>query len=277
MQRKQNLLLTGAIYVIILTGVIIMVFPFLHMVSTAFKPQTYILEIPPQLIPKEPTLQNFIDVWELQNFSAYFLNSSFVATTATILSIIISSMMAFAFARFDFPGKNLLFWTLVSALMLPWMLLIIPQFLLAKHLHLLNSLWGLILFYTALTLVFNTFLLRSFFEGLPKELEDSARIDGASLFTIYARIVMPLSKPALATIIIFTFLMTWDEFVMALTFLGDSIKFTLPIAIALFQGQFLTQWGLVFAATTIAVIPVIAIFIAFQRYFIKGIATTGLK
>lgn len=275
--RQRKSIANGITVVLLLLGALIMLAPFLYMVSTAFKSHTYVLELPPQFIPREPTASNFVRAWESENFRQYFLNSLLVTAGTTVLAVAISSMMAFAFARFEFPGKSFFFWTLMTALMIPGMLLLIPQFILAKQLHLLNSLWGLIPFYTSGNLAFNTFLLKGYFEGLPKELEDSAHIDGASLFTIYARIFMPLAKAPLAVVTIFTSLMAWDEFVLALTFLNDPSKRTLPIAIALFQGQHMTEWGLVFAASTIAVVPVIGVFIAFQRYFIQGISTTGVK
>lgn len=265
------------IYLILIAGAFVMVAPFAYMLATSFKPQAYILTLPPQFIPQEPTVKNFVEAWTTYNFGRAFLNSLIVATATTSLVIFLSSMMAFAFARFDFPGKKFFFWLLLSSLMVPPILLLIPQFMLARILNLLNSLWGLVVFYTTINLAFITFLLRSFMETLPKELEESARIDGAGLFTIYAKIIMPLSKPGLAVASIFTFLMAWDEFVIALTFLQDSEKYTLPIAIALFQGRHLTQWGLVFAGTTIAILPVIIMFAIFQRQIIGGISTTGFK
>lgn len=254
-----------------------MVAPFAYMFATSLKPHAFILELPPQFIPENPTLQNYVQAWSSQNFGRAFMNSLIVTVFTTTIAVFVSSLMGFAFARFEFPGKKILFWTLLSSMMIPGLLLLIPQFILAKNLRLLDNLWGLVFFYSATNLAFNTFLLRSFMEGLPKELEDSARMDGAGLFTIYFRIVLPLSKPALAVVSIFTSLMAWDEFVLALTFIQDKDKFTLPIAIALFHGRHLTEWGLVFAGTTIAVIPVIVIFIIFQSQIIGGISTTGMK
>ena len=161
--------------------------------------------------------------------------------------------------------------------MVPGMMLLIPQFLLAKQLTLLNSLWGLVFFYTAGNLAFNTFLLRSFFQGIPLELEEAMVVDGAGPWTRYWRLILPLSRPALAIVCIFTFLASWDEFTWALTTINDPNKYTLPIAIALFQGEHSTAWGLVFAASTIAIIPAIAVFVAFQRQFISGLSSGALK
>jgi multiple sugar transport system permease protein len=185
--------------------------------------------------------------------------------------------MAYAFARFRFPGRGLLFGLLLIGLMVPTMMLLIPQFLLARQLHALNSLWGLVFFYTAMNLGLNTFLLRSFFMDIPSELEEAMVVDGAGPWTRYRRLILPLSRPALATVGIFTFLASWDEFVWALTVINDPNKRTLPIAIALFQGQHQTHWELVFAASAIAILPVIGIFVLFQRQFVSGIAAGALK
>jgi multiple sugar transport system permease protein len=191
--------------------------------------------------------------------------------------VLLSSMMAFAFTRLRFPGRRLLFGALLVGLMVPTMMLIVPQFLLAKQLLLLDSYLGLIVFYVGGTLALNTFLLRSFFQDIPGELEEAMIVDGAGTWRRYWQLIMPLSRPALATVAIFTFLASWDEFVWALTIINDPSKRTLPIAIALFQGQYATSWGLVFAASVIAVLPVIAIFVALQRQFVGGITAGALK
>jgi ABC-type glycerol-3-phosphate transport system permease component len=191
--------------------------------------------------------------------------------------VLLSSMMAFAFSRLRFPGRRLLFGLLLVGLMVPAMMLIVPQFLLAKQMHLLDSYLGLVVFYAGASLALNTFLLRSFFEDIPRELEEAMVVDGAGPWKRYWQLIMPLSRPALATVAIFTFLASWDEFVWALTIINDPSKRTLPIAIALFQGQYATSWGIVFAASAIAVLPVIAIFVALQRQFIGGITAGALK
>jgi multiple sugar transport system permease protein len=185
--------------------------------------------------------------------------------------------MAYAFARLDFPGREIMFYVILLGMMIPPVMLIIPQFIIAKQLDLLNKFQGLILVYLTMNISMNTFLLRSYFEGIPRELEESALIDGAGQWTIFWRIVLPLSGPGIAVVTIFTFLYSWDEFPWAHVAMQETSRRTLPIAIALFQGQHLTEWGQVFAASIVAVIPVILVFIVFQRYFIRGIATSGLK
>ena len=267
----------GTRLVLLSLGVLVMVVPFAYMISTSFKNNTLVLEIPPQFIPHHPTTANYSQAWTSNRFGRYFLNSLAVAAATTVLSVWLSSMMAYAFARFRFPGKRLLFGLLLIGLMVPTMMLIIPQFLLAKNLGMLDSLIGLVFFYTGGTVALNTFLLRSFFQDIPKELEEAMVVDGAGPWTRYRKLILPLSRPALATVAIFSFLASWDEFVWALTVINDPNKRTLPIAIALFQGEHSTSWGLVFAASTIAVIPVIAIFAIFQRQFVSGLTSGALK
>lgn len=264
------------IYLLLILGATIMMLPFLFMVVTALEPGTYVLSIPPTFWPSHPTLQNFIDVWSGNNFGRYFLNSAIVATSSTAITVLFSSMIAFTFARYTFPGKTPLYYTMLMTLMLPTLVLIIPQFVLAKNLHLLNSLQGLVVVYSA-GIPLYVFLLRGFFEDIPQDLADAAAIDGAGIWTLYWRIMMPLARPALATVTIFSFLGNWDEFTWALTSISDSNLFTLPIALQFFQGQHGTQYGLVFAASLIVVLPVIAVFVVFQRHFIKGIMSSAVK
>jgi ABC-type glycerol-3-phosphate transport system permease component len=185
--------------------------------------------------------------------------------------------MAYGFARFRFPGRELLFRILLIGLVIPAVMLLIPQFVLAKYLGLLNSLAGLMFFYVAGSLALNTFLLRGFFASIPIELDHAMQVDGANVWTRYWRLALPLSKPAIATATIFTFLSCWDEYPIALTMITGSDHRTLPIAIAAFQGENATQWGLVFAASLIAIVPVITVFIVFQRYFVQGLTAGAVK
>jgi multiple sugar transport system permease protein len=267
----------GARLIVLLVGAALMIVPFAYMLATSFKPNALVLEIPPKILPDHPTTANYSQAWTSNQFGHYFLNSLMVALATTFFSVWLSSMMAYAFARFRFPGRRLLFGFLLIGLMVPTMMLIIPQFLLARDLGMLDSLSGLVFFYTGGTVALNTFLLRSFFQDIPRELEEAMVVDGAGPWKRYLRLVLPLSRPALATVAIFSFLASWDEFVWALTVINDPNKRTLPIAIALFQGEHSTSWGLVFAASTIAVIPVVAVFTIFQRQFVSGLTTGALK
>lgn len=258
-------------------GALVMITPFLYMVSTSFKAQQYVLKVPPQFIPDPATLGNYERVLTKGNFGHFFLNSLLVAGSSTAIAVFLSAMLAYGFARYRFPGREWLFRLLLLGLMIPAMMLIIPQFILAKWLGLINSLPGLVVFYVAGNLALNTFLLRGFFEALPAELDDAMQIDGANDWRRFLNLALPLGRPALATATIFTFLATWDEYAWALTSITTPENQTLPIAIALLQGPKGTQWGLVFAASIIAILPVTAVFLAFQRHFVQGLTTGAVK
>jgi len=236
------------------------------MVATSLKPQAYIFDIPPTLIPEEVTTANYTEALGKDLFGIYFLNSMVVAITAVAVTLLLSSLLAYAFARMEFPGKEQIFYLLLVGMMVPPVMLIIPQ-----------SLVGLVVVYVAMNVSMQTFLLRGFFESIPRELEEAALIDGASRWKIMWRIILPLSRPGLAVVAIFTFLYAWDEFPWAHVAIRETTKRTLPIGIALFQSQHLTQWGQVFAASLVALVPVVMVFAVFQRYFVRGISTTGLK
>ncbi len=275
--EKNRFLKNIIIYIILVFGAIIAIIPFLYMLSTSLKDQVFVFEIPPRLIPKDPVIQNYVVAWNAGGFKQYFFNSLIVAISTVVLTLLFSSMLAYVFARFKFPGNNILFYSLLITLMIPAIVYIIPEFILMKRLHLLNSLFGLILVYTSAQLPLHTFFLKGFFEEIPKELEDAAKIDGCNIIRMYWQIMLPLAKPALATLCIFSFLFSWDEFIVALTMINDVNKRTLPVGLMMFHGQYITKWGLVFAASIIAIFPIIAVFIIFQRHFVKGIITSGLK
>jgi ABC-type glycerol-3-phosphate transport system permease component len=269
--------LAGAVrYLLLTVGALVTIAPLAYMVSTSFKPHAYVLELPPRLIPRQATLDNYTRALTSNHFGRYFLNSAIVATASTAITVVLAAMLAYAFARWDFPGRNLLFYGMLGTLMVPSLTLIIPQFVLAKNLHLLNSRQGLVVVYSA-GLAFGVFLLRGFFEELPQDLLDAAVVDGAGPFRTFWDVALPLARPALAAVAIFAFLYAWDEFTWALTAISDERLYTLPIAIRSFQRQHGTEWGLVFAASTIAVLPTIAVFVAFQRHFIKGVTSGAIK
>lgn len=258
-------------------GAAITSLPFLYMVGTAFKPHAFVLEQPPTFIPSEPTLDNFVRAITTAGFGGAFVNSLLVSCAATALGVLLSAMLAFAFARFSFPGRSLLYYALLITLMVPALVLLIPQFVLAKNLGLLNSLWGLIIVYSVAGMAFNVFLLRGFFEELPQELFEAAVVDGATVWQAFWHLAVPLARPALATVTIFTFLGAWDEFTWAITVLNDPELYTLPMALRFFQRSHGTEWGLVFAASTIAVVPVMLVFLFFQRHFVTGLMLGGTK
>jgi multiple sugar transport system permease protein len=267
-----------AIYVLLIAGAGIMVLPFAYMVGVSFTANAYVLQVPPSFIPANPTWQNYLTAWNGNSFGQAFLNSTFVAVIATALSVGLAAALAFAFARYRFPGRNILFYGMLSTMLVPSIVLIIPQFVLASRVHLTNSLVGLILVYAATNgTAFSVFLLRNFFAEISQELIDAAAIDGCGIWSTFVRIALPLARPALSAAIIFSFLGNWDEFPWAVTALNNQNLFTLPVAIQQFQSNNGTQWGIVFAGSTIAVIPVVVVFLIFQRQFIQGISVGAVK
>ncbi|MGB6371405.1 MAG: carbohydrate ABC transporter permease [Atribacterota bacterium] len=274
---KEERIFRNIAYILLICGVAITLVPFIYMISASLKSQIYTFEYPPRLIPRDPTLENYIKALGKDLFGINLLNSFFVATVTTVSTVFVSSLMAYAFSRMRFPGKEVFFYILLLGMMIPPVMLIIPQFIIVKNLHLLDNLWGLIVVYISVTLSMQTFLLRSFFETIPRELEEAVLVDGGTRWDIFRKIILPLSKPGLAVVAIFTFLYAWDEFPWAHVAIREGSRRTLPVAIALFQSQYLTQWGLLFAATTVASIPAVIVFVIFQRYFIQGVVTSGLK
>jgi len=262
-------------YIVLIIFAVTTVLPFMYMIATALTPDSYIMPYPPILLPESFYLGNFIAALSSNNFLRYFMNSVFVSTISTAIAIVVSSMSAYAFARFNFRFKEEIFKLYLFSLMIPGLLNIVPQFLFINSIGLVDSYAGLILLYVGAGIAYNTFFLRGFFQSIPREIEESAIIDGASRFTIFTRIILPLSKPALGTFAIFAFTGFWDEFSSALTIIKSVSMRTLPIAIQLFRQQHGTDWGLIFAATLIALIPIIIFFIVFQKRFIKGDFLSG--
>lgn len=268
--RGEARLRRALVYVLVIGFGLLMIGPFAFMVSTAFKPHAFVLEIPPQLIPEAPTLDNFTRAWSSGDFPRYFLNSVIVTVISTALSVSLAAMLGFTFARYEFPGRRVLFGALLFTMMVPGMVLLIPQFMVARDLGLLNSLWGLILVYAVTNLGLNTFLLRGFYASMPQDLFDAAAVDGAGPWRAFRSVALPLSRPGLATVTIFSWLLAWDEFTWAITILADEELYTLPIGIRNLQVANQTEWGLVFAASLMALIPVLLIFVALQKQFISG-------
>jgi multiple sugar transport system permease protein len=258
-------------------GALLMIAPFLYMVATSFKPNSLAFEWPPRFIPDPATTANYVQAWSANSFARYFANSAMVAFATTVATTLLAAMAAYAFARFRFPGRTLLFWTMMLGLMVPGVVILIPQFLVARSLDLTNSLSGLVFFYVGGGMAFNTFLLRGFFERMPTELDEAMDMDGAGPVRRFVTLYLPLSRPALATSAIFAFLGSWDEYSWALTTINDPEKQTLPLAIAQYQGQHSTAWGLVFAASLIGMLPVIAVFLLGQRHVVAGLQTGAVK
>ncbi|MDR1213509.1 MAG: carbohydrate ABC transporter permease [Propionibacteriaceae bacterium] len=276
-QRRRRRWLTAGRYLVLSLASLVSLGPLVYLLLVSSRENAYSLTSPADLLTGRHSLANYRQAWIAGDLAQSFLNSIVLAVGTTGLVVLLGSMMAYGFARFRFPGRGLLFALIVVELMVPSIMLIIPQFILARDLHLLDSRWGLLLVYVGTNLAFNTFLLRGFFAGVPVELEESMRIDGAGPWRRYWQLMLPLAKPALATCAIFSFLGAWDEYVWTMTIISSPDKRTLPLTIALFSGAHQTNWGLTFAASAIALIPVLVVFFCCQRQFVGGITAGALK
>lgn len=263
--------------VAIAAGSFIMVTPFIYMVSVAFTRYAYELPYPPRMVPLNPTFENFVRAWTSNNFGLYATNSLIVAAATVVGVVIICSLSGYGFARFEFAGKEPLFRVLLFSMMVPSIIYLIPAFIVMRDLALLDKRTGLITMLVAVAVAMNTFLFRSFFETLPRELEEAVAIDGGGRWTAYWYVILPLSQPAIATVAIMTFLGSWDDFFWPMMLIKDSSKWTLPIAIRLFQGMHTTNWSVVFAASIFAMVPSIIFFMFGQKYFIQGLTSGGVK
>lgn len=261
---------------VLIAGVVAMLMPFVWMVLGSFKTNTELLKSPPTWWPEHATLANYATLFNKLDFASFFTNSVVVACSVAAGNVVFCSMMGYALAKMDFRGKKLLFGLTMSLLMVPGLVTFVPLFVLVANLGMLNSYAGLILPFLAGPL--GVFLMRQFIGGLPDELIEAARIDGASELRIFARVIMPLSGPAIATLTILTFLSSWNNFLWPLVVAQTQNMYTLPVAIALFSvGQNANQYGLMMAGAVVIVVPVLAVFVALQRYFIQGVAMTGIK
>ncbi|MNJ47732.1 Trehalose transport system permease protein SugB [compost metagenome] len=264
-------------YILLVIGALVSIYPLVYMLLTSLKPMTLLFEFPPRFLPTEMTLKNFRDAWVSQDFALYLFNSILVTLVTFMLIFLFASMLAFAYSRFDFKGKKLSFTILLSGLVIPSLTLLIPQFILIRQLGLFDSRWGLIVVYAAGAIPFTTLLLKGFFDSISRDIDESVEIEGGNAWRLFASIIIPLSKPAFVPATIFNALTVWEEFPWALTIINDPAKRTLPIALANFQGQYTTQWGVVFEGSLIAILPIIILFLFLQRYFIAGITAGAIK
>ena len=264
------------IYLLLIIGLLLLVGPFIWMLLGSFKTTGELRQVPPTWWPESPTLDNYRTLFTRDNFVGYFANSIIVATAVTAGNVIFCSMLGYALAKLQFPGKRILFMVVLGTLMVPGIVTFMPLFVLVANLNLVNTHAGLILPFLAGA--FGVFLMRQFISGVPDELLDAARVDGAGEHYIFWRIVMPLCGPALATLTILTFLGSWNSFLWPLVVATSQDMFTLPVAVAfLATGQQETNVALLMAGSVVVTMPVILVFIALQRHFTQGIAMTGFK
>lgn len=278
MTKKRARLLF--IYVLLAGGAILCVMPMVYMLGISLKPSGALYEFPPHLFPgpEQLTLVNFEEILAQSKFFYNFCNSVIVACLTVVLSAFISSAFAFCLERFRFRGRKLLMVLVIGTMIIPGTTMIITQFQLANFLHLTNSDLGLVPFYVAWVMPFSTFMIMNYISSIPRDYDEAVYVEGGDVFTVFFRVIVPLSKPAIASVSIFNFLTSWDEFQWALTVIDEDAKRTMPIAIAGFFGEHqFTEWGSVFALSMISLIPVFVIFITMQKYFVSGLQAGGLK
>jgi multiple sugar transport system permease protein len=262
-------------YILLSAVGVLMIAPFLWMLSTSLKDAGAVFSYPPEWIPNPVVWGNYVKAWNAAPFGRFFFNSIFVSLAVTAGQVITSSLAAYAFARVEFPGRDKLFLVYLGTMMIPGQVTMIPVFILLRNIGWLDTYKALII--PTIFTAYGTFMLRQFFLTIPKELEEAAVMDGFNRWQIYYKIIMPLSKPALATLSTFVFLGTWNEFMWPLIVTTSLEMKTLPVGLASFQGLYTTDWTLLMAASTIVLIPVLFVYIFNQRFITKGIVMTGLK
>lgn len=277
LQRWRRLGTQVAAQAVVTVLALVWLIPVMMMLTVALMPSHSRDVMLGGLIVRHPTLANFAKVWEENPLPRYFLNSLIITVPTVILVLLVASLAAFAFARLTFWGRGIWYSLLMLTLMVPIPTLIIPLFQIAKRLQLLNSYLGLILPYAALGTPFAIIILTSYFSRLPREIEDAARLDGCSSFKIYWQVFLPLSWPAMAVVFIWQFMVSWNEFILALIMMQEDARKPLILVPLIYSGVYLTKPGAMFAILTIITIPVVVVFVLMQRYFVSGLTAGSLK
>jgi alpha-1,4-digalacturonate transport system permease protein len=259
----------------LVAGALLMLFPIYWMAATAVRPRTEIFDALVSLVPAHVTFENFTYLWQRQPLFSWMANSLFIAIVGVVITVFANLLCGYTFAKFKFPGRNVLFFAILGALMIPIQVILVPEFLITAWLGLLDTSWGVILPRAAEA--FGIFMVRQFMVSIPDELLEAARLDGAGEFRIFLRIVLPLSRPIIAVLVIFTFMWRWNDFAWPLVVLTDHDHYTLPLGLNLLRGEVNPEWGQVMALALIGLAPMLIIFLMFQRFLIQGIASTGLK
>ena len=275
-RKPSETISTVLLHLVLIIGAIFMVVPFLWMLLTSLMTTAQAFAVPPSFIPNPFMWSNYPQSFNALPFNLAYMNSAIVAVSVTVVQLITCAMAAYAFARIQFPGREIIFFVFLATMMIPFQLTIIPIFLTMKQIGLLDTLLSLIL-PPALFSAFGVFLLRQFILGLPLELEEAAIVDGANRWTIFWQVILPLLRAPLAALGIFTFIAQWNDFFRPLIMLNTPTNFTVPLMLNQFRGQYATEWTLVMAGSVIAVLPLLLVYILLQRHIIKGIAMTGLK
>ena len=262
-------------YAILLFFTVIALVPFVWMISSSLKTSADVFSIPMKWIPETFHWENYLTIWERVPLLTYFTNTALVAIIVTLMQILTSSFAAYAFAKMTFRGRDLLFMLYIGTIAVPWQVYMVPQFIMMRSIGLYDTIWALVVLQSFSA--FGVFLMRQFYLGIPNELSEAARIDGLSEYGIWGRIVLPLAKPAIATLAIFTFVNTWNDYMGPMIYLTTDLNKTIQVGLRRFIQAFSADYHLIMAASLCSLLPVTIVFLFLQRYFIEGIATTGLK
>jgi multiple sugar transport system permease protein len=262
--------------------VLFTVLPMIWMLLTSIKTQFAATQFPPEWFPSNPTLENYAELLSPASevgseFLGYMLNSLWISTATTVLAVTIAVPAAYAFSRFGFPGRQFLFYAVLLRNMFPAVVFLMPLFIMMRWLHLVNTSWSLILTYLTFGLPLSIWLLKGFYDNIPPQLEQAARIDGASRFQAFLRVVMPLSTPGIIATAIYSFVLAWNEYIYALTFLNDKSRLTLPVGLQRFFTEFATNWPGLMAASFVMSVPVVVLFVFLQNYFVRGLTEGAVK
>ena len=263
------------VYLLLIAACAIMLLPFIWMISSSLKAEKDVFTYPIQWIPAEARWKNYELIWEKVPLLTGFKNSAILTVCTMALQITTSSLAAYSFAKLEFKGRNFLFLAYVTTIAIPWQVYMVPQYIMMSNWGLTDSLLGIVIMH-AFT-AFGVFMMRQFYMGIPNELLEAARIDGLSEYGIWARIMVPLSKPAVATLAITSFVFEWNDFMGPRIYLSSTDKMTLQLVLRLFNTQYSSNYAQMMAAATVALIPVFIMFVFLQRYFVQGVATSGLK
>ena len=270
-----EIVLTVLKYAVLLALTVVALVPFVWMISSSLKTSIDVFSIPMRWIPQEFHFENYLQIWERVPLATYFKNTAVLAVIVTFMQILTSSFAAYAFAKMNFKGRDVLFMCYIGTIAVPWQVYMVPQFIMMRSIGLYDTIWALVVLqsFTA----FGVFLMRQFYMGIPNDLSEAARIDGLSEYGIWARIILPLAKPAIATLCIFTFVNTWNDYMGPMIYLTTDLNKTIQVGLRRFIQAYSADYNLIMAASLCSLLPVTIVFLFLQRYFIEGLATTGRK
>ncbi len=274
--HKKAVLGKVIVYVILILIALIMIIPFLWMLSASIKSDREVFQMNPFVfIPENPRWSNYVDIWTKIPFAKFVENTVFLTIVVTLLQLLTSSFAAYSFAKLHFRHKNGLFLAYIATIAMPWQVYMVPQFIMMRKMGLNDKLLAIICLQAFSA--FGVFMMKQFYEGIPDDLCEAARIDGMSEYRIYSSIMLPLSKPALSTLTIFTFVATWNDYLGPLIYLKTQEKKTIQLGLKMFISQYSSDYGLIMAGSVLSLIPVLVVFLILQKYFVEGVASTGLK